>query len=168
MLVFDEEVKIGDVYRIVRGQDMGMIPGSTVTITSRDGDAGTCESDLGDHYAWDQEWIDEGLLVKEDAVGIVFEEEANVEAAVEPTYGKSQVDALRTLIGIKTGDAGIDRHLRDCINVRYRSKAYRDHINSLSSVHITRAQVAEMKRMLDTIRRNPRTPSAKAYRYEWP
>jgi len=105
-------------------------------------------------------------------MGIVFEEEPEPqteETVVEPGYGQAQVEILSDLIDTaRAMGTPLGTHMIDCINARYRSKAYRDHIKSLSSTHISHKQVGEMRTKLNGIRHNRRTPHAKAYRHQWP
>jgi hypothetical protein len=111
-------------------------------------------------------------------MGIVFEEETRPAVAVssrkstettEPSYGAAQVTALKEMIeAAKLAPHSYRQHMYDCINVRYRSKAYRDHIKHLIPSHMSQNQVSEMKRQLSSIRHASRTPRAKAFRFEWP
>lgn len=114
-------------------------------------------------------------LVKESSMGIVFEEntkvESSVEVAGEPSWGTREVSTLHELItnaDIMPGGP-VREAMYDCINNRYRTKAYRDHIKEMQDKgYISDAHVKKMADMLCQIRHRMRTPRAKAFRRQWP
>lgn len=103
-------------------------------------------------------------------MGLVFDEKK--EAAVqEPAVGAHQVQILTDCIAeaMKISDLSVRHALIDGINNRYRSFAYRDAVKLwVKEGHMNLKQQAEMAQQLAVIRRNPRTPSAKAFRNQWP
>lgn len=167
MLIFDTSVQVGDVFRIA-SIHTGMTSGKHIKITNLE-DA-RCVSDTGQKYGWSQLWIEDGSLVKENHMGILFQDEEKEEAqvATEPEWGKAQLQELKDVIAA----ANLSGHMStliDCINTRYRTKPYRDLIKSNQFLgHISDQQIRDMKFVLAGIRHNRRTPHAKAFRYEWP
>lgn len=108
-------------------------------------------------------------------MGIVFEENAKVKSSVvvegEPSWGAREVSTLHELItnaDIMPGGP-VREAMYDCINNRYRTKAYRDYVKKMeSNGSISPAQMKKMAGMLFQIRNRTRTPRAKAFRWQWP
>ena len=100
-------------------------------------------------------------------MGIVFEEVAK---QIKPSYGAEQVATLAALLNLARSLPSAQRTtMVDCINVRYRSKAYRDHMIACRDTgHVSDNQLDEIKHLLNGVRHNRRTPGAKAFRRLWP
>lgn len=103
-------------------------------------------------------------------MGLIMSQ-AEVATETEPTPGRREADTLVNAIHFADGvsDRQARQALIDAINVRYRSKQYRDMIKQWQqSGFINKAQIEEMRHSLARIRHCQRTPPAKAYRYMWP
>ncbi len=172
-------IQIGDKLVVPCANTTG-IPPQKVTVTGVKDFAswGSCTGEDGFTYSWTQRWIDEGELIKEEDMGIVFdssEEDVvpteSVSLTVEPAWGQAELSYLGKLIDMAklVPDRVVQKNMYDCINVRYRSKAYRDHIVDMESKgNISKEQLDSMRTILVGIRHLPRTPHAKAFRYQWP
>lgn len=102
-------------------------------------------------------------------MGLIFDEPEEVSA--EPPWGAQERDTLSQVVKEMTSvgsNHGVQT-LVDCVNVRYRSKAYRDHIKLMRDKGwISQSQINDMRSSLNRIRYQKRTPAAKAFRSQWP
>jgi hypothetical protein len=100
-------------------------------------------------------------------MGLSFELEAT---QAPPVRGEKTVNELINLIDLaKLADPHLQDALYDCINNRYRTPSFRDYIKDLvAKGMMSEQQKLQMQTLLVGIRHKPRTPGAKAWRYQWP